>query len=97
MITVTPHKPNFEEEQGLYKIKQMYAKSLVTVFDECIIVNLTGNYYVNCQKDLVWSGIPERGDFGVENRIYAQKVLHPDDLERFNECFSREAMLRIFE
>ncbi|WP_455594092.1 ATP-binding protein [Cloacibacillus porcorum] len=97
VITVTPHKPNFEEEQGLYKIKQMYAKSLVTVFDECIIVNLTGNYYVNCQKDLVWSGIPERGDFGVENRIYAQKVLHPDDLERFNECFSREAMLRIFE
>jgi len=74
----------------------MYASSLVTVFDECIIANLTRDYYVSCQKDVVWDDIPEQGNFGSENRKYAQKALHPDDLECFNENFSRESMLCMF-
>lgn len=96
VITVTPHQLNFEEEQGPHKIEQMYAQSLVTVFDECIIANLTMNFYVNCQKDLLWSEIPERGNFGEENYNYAKKAVHPDDLESFQNSFSREAMLRLF-
>ena len=96
VITAAPHRPNFEEEQGFQKIRQMYASSLVTVFDECIIANLTRDYYVSCQKDVVWDDIPEQGNFGSENRKYAQKALHPDDLECFNENFSRESMLCMF-
>ena len=96
VVTATPHRQNFEEEQGLRKIERMYAQSLVTVFDECVIANLTADYYVNCQRDAVWTRIPERGNFGAENRKYAQKALHPDDLELFNGSFSREAMLRLF-
>lgn len=96
VITATPHRLNFEEEQGFQKIRQMYAGSLVTVFDECIIANLTRDYYVSCQKDVVWDDIPEQGDFGSENRKYARKALHPDDLDCFNENFSRESMLRMF-
>ena len=96
MITAAPHRLNFEEEQGFQKIRQMYASSLVTVFDECIIANLTRDYYVSCQKDVVWDDIPEQGNFGSENRKYAQKALHPDDLECFNENFSRESMLCMF-
>ena len=37
VITATPHQMNFEEAQGPQKIRRMYAQSLVTVFDECII------------------------------------------------------------
>lgn len=96
VITAAPHRLNFEEEQGFQKIRQMYASSLVTVFDECIIANLTRDYYVSCQKDVVWDDIPEQGNFGSENRKYAQKALHPDDLECFDENFSRESMLRMF-
>ena len=96
VVTATPHRLNFEEEQGVHKIRQMYAQSLVTVFDECIIANLTADYYVNCQKDAMWSHIPEQGNFGAENRKYAQKTLHPDDLEAFNQAFSREAMIKLF-
>lgn len=96
VITAAPHRLNFEEEQGFQKIHQMYASSLVTVFDECIIANLTRDYYVSCQKDVVWDDIPEQGNFGSENRKYAQKALHPDDLECFNENFSRESMLCMF-
>lgn len=96
VITAAPHRLNFEEEQGFQKIRQMYASSLVTVFDECIIANLTRDYYVSCQKDVVWDDIPEQGNFGSENRKYAQKALHPDDLECFNENFSRESMLCMF-
>lgn len=96
VITAAPHRLNFEEEQGFQKIRQMYASSLVTVFDECIIANLTRDYYVSCQKDVVWDDIPEQGNFGSENRKYAQKALHPDDLECFNDNFSRESMLRMF-
>lgn len=51
----------------------MYAQSLVTVFDECIIANLTADYYVNCQKDIMWTDIPQQGNFGDENRKYAKK------------------------
>lgn len=87
VITAAPHRLNFEEEQGFQKIRQMYASSLVTVFDECIIANLTRDYYVSCQKDVVWDDIPEQGNFGSENRKYAQKALHPDDLECFNDNF----------
>ena len=96
VITAAPHRLNFEEEQGFQKIRQMYASSLVTVIDECIIANLTRDYYVSCQKDVVWDDIPEQGNFGSENRKYAQKALHPDDLECFNENFSRESMLCMF-
>ena len=66
------------------------------VFDECVIVNLTADYYVNCQKDMMWTEIPQQGNFGVENRNYAQRVVHPEDLEQFNESFSREALLGQF-
>ncbi|MCC8027712.1 MAG: response regulator [Clostridium sp.] len=96
VITSTPHRMNFEEEQGLRKIEQMYAQSLVTVFGECIIANLTSDYYVNCQKDSMWTEIPEQGNFGTENQKYASVAIHPDDLELFNSHFSRQAMLRLF-
>ena len=96
VITAAPHRLNFEEEQGFQKIRQMYASSLVTVFDECVIANLTRDYYVSCQKDVMWDDIPEQGNFGSQNRKYAQKALHPDDLECFNENFSRESMLCMF-
>ena len=84
VVTATPHRLDFQEEQGLRKIEQMYAKSLVTVFDECIIANLSEDYYVNCQKDVMWTGIPEQGNFDIENQNYARRVLHPDDMDTFN-------------
>ena len=65
VVTATPHRMNLEEEQGLQKVEQMYAQSLVTVFDECIIVNLTGDYYVNCRKDAMWDAVPERGGLSL--------------------------------
>lgn len=96
VVTAAPHRLKLEEEQDMKNIQHMYAQSLVTVFDECIIANLTDDYYVKCQKDTLWTDIPEQGSFGVENRNYSDKVIHPDDLEQFNACFSREAMLEVF-
>ena len=95
-ITVTPHRMSLKEEQGLQRFSRIYAQSLVTVFGECIIANLTADYYVNCQKDAMWTDIPEHGNFDTENRRYSRQVLHPDDLEQFEQYFTREAMLRIF-
>lgn len=96
VITAAPHRLKYEEEQGLKKIERIYAHSLVTVFGECIIVNLTANYYINCQKGMIWTDIPEHGNFGDENKEYAKKVLHPDDFEAFNNAFSRSALLQAF-
>ncbi len=45
----------------------------------------------------MWDGIPVQGNFAVENLRYAQKTIHPDDLETFNIYFSREALIRQFE
>ena len=96
VITVTPHRMSLKEEQGLQRFSRIYAQSLVTVFGECIIANLTADYYVNCQKDAMWTDIPEHGNFDTENRRYSRQVLHPDDLDHFEQYFTREAMLRIF-
>ena len=85
VVTAAPHRLNLEDERGLEKIGQMYVQSLVTVFDECIIANLTADYYVNCQKDAMWTDIPEHGNFDTENRRYSRQVLHPDDLEQFEQ------------
>ena len=74
-----------KEEQWLWRFSRIYAQSLVTVFGECIIVNLTADYYVNCQKDAMWTDIPEHGNFDSENRRYSRQVLHPDDLEQFEQ------------
>lgn len=95
-ITVTPRRWAMDAEAPLRKIERMYAQSLVTVFDECVIANLTADHYVNCHRDGRWAGIPEQGDFAAANLHYAQKTLHPDDVEIFKENFSREAMLRQF-
>ena len=96
VVTATPHRLNFEEEQGLQKVERMYAQSLVTVFGECVIANLTADMYVNCQKDMMWTDIPERGKFAAENQRYALRTLHPDDLDTFNKYFSRDALLYYF-
>ena len=37
VITATPHRLNFEEEQGLQKIEKMYAQSLVTVLGNALL------------------------------------------------------------
>lgn len=96
VVTVTPHKWGAEEKQGLEQIEKMYTQSLVTVFGECIIANLTRDFYVNCQKDMLWTDIPERGQFGIENKKYSVKTIHPDDWRDFDDHFSRDAMLRMF-
>ncbi|MCH1981604.1 ATP-binding protein [Ruminococcus sp. OA3] len=96
MITLNPHTWGNEEKQGIEQIEKMYMQSLVTVFGECIIANLTKDFYVNCQKDMLWTDIPERGQFGIENKNYSAKTIHPDDWQDFDDHFSRDAMLRIF-
>ena len=96
VVTSTPHRLNFEEEQGHEKIRKMYAQSLLTVFGECIIANLTADYFVNCQKDSLWTDIPEQGCFDTNNRKYAANILHPDDIDIFLELFTRDAMIRQF-
>ena len=96
IISITSHEVNGTEKKGLEQIERMYSKSLVTVFDECIIANLTADYYVNCQKDLMWTEIPESGPFGDENKNYSHITLHPEDWNEFDSYFSREAMLRLF-
>lgn len=96
-VTATPRKPDFGGEQKLRKIDKIYAQSLVTVFGECIIVNLTADYYINCQKDMMCTDIPQRGDFAGQSRIYSKKIIHPDDMDAFFCAFSREALLTVFE
>lgn len=44
----------------------------------------------------MWTAIPEHGNFDSENHRYSRHVLHPDDLQQFEQYFTREAMLRIF-
>lgn len=87
---------NLSGVPGGGQISEMYAKSLVTVFNECVIANLTEDYYVNCQKDMLWTDIPESGPFGQENLHYAEITIHPDDLDDFRAHFTRDAMLKIF-
>lgn len=95
-VVVIPHKSDYEERQGHEQIEKLYMSSLVTVFDECIIANLTADFYVNCQRDIMWTDIPELGEFDRENKKYSGLTVHPDDIEIFNASFSRDAMIRIF-
>ena len=43
VVTATPHKLSFEEEQGEKQIKKMYAQSLVTVFNVLVRFDLQGH------------------------------------------------------
>lgn len=96
-IFIIPHKMDYDDENGINRIEKMYAKSLVTVFNEWIIANLTDDFYVNCQMDMMWTNIPEHGQFGSENKHYAKQTVHPNDLNAFNKYFSKESMLRHFK
>ncbi|MDO5601482.1 MAG: ATP-binding protein [Oscillospiraceae bacterium] len=96
IITVSPHKMEYTEAQGMGKIGYLYSQSLITVFDEAVIVNLTEDYYVNCKGDNGCDGIPPRGRFEEENLVYSRSVIHPDDLTVFEEFFTRSALLKIF-
>ena len=96
VVTAMPHRLNSAEEQGLDKIGRMYAQSLVAVFGECVIVDLTADHYVNCQQDGLWANLPSQGDFAAENHNYALQTIHPDDLAAFEDHFSRAALLRRF-
>ncbi len=95
-VSAAPHRQDLREAQGPRKVEQMYAQSLVTVFGECVIADLTADQYFNCQKDVLWTDIPQQGNFAAENRSYARKVVHPDDQSLFERYFSREGMLRAF-
>lgn len=96
VIIVTPHKLGSKDEETILKIDRMYRQSLVTVFNECVIANLTTNYFVNCQKDGLSTDIPERGMFDRENENRSRMMIHPEDLTSYDENFSREAMIKKF-
>ena len=84
------------EAQALRRTREAYVSSLAAVFGECVIVNLTADYYALCRRDALRSDLLKRGRFGEENRVYAGQTVHPDDRERFLRGFSREAMLERF-
>ena len=93
VITAAPHRLNFEEEQGFQKIRQMYASSLVTVFDECIIANPDQGLLCELPEGCGVGRHTGTGNFGSREPQNTQKALHPDDLECFNENFPGESML----
>lgn len=96
VFMISPHMLDGEAELRTAQVCNLYAQSLTTIFDECIIVNLTQDYYVNCQKDVLWTDIPEIGNFDLANRLYAQKTLYPMDLDEYMYSFSRKALLCAF-
>lgn len=96
VIIVTPHKLSFEEEQSLDQIEKMYTSSLVTVYDESIIVNLTKDFYLNCQSDVSSSSIPRRGIFEDESCHFAKKTVYAADQNLYWEAFSRESLMKAF-
>lgn len=96
IITVIPHKLNFEEREGAQQIEKMYRQSLMTIFGECIIANLTKDYYVSCQTDAVWEKAAKQGRFSEINWFYAHNIICPEDKELFLETFSIEAMMDAF-
>lgn len=96
VFMISPHMLDGEAELRTAQVCNLYAQSLTAIFDECIIVNLTQDYYVNCQKDVLWTDIPEIGNFDLANRLYAQKTLYPMDLDEYMYRFSRKALLCAF-
>lgn len=97
VIMASPHMPDGEAELCTAQVCNLYAQSLTAIFDECIIVNLTRDSYVNCQKDVLWTeDTPEISNFDQENRAYAQKTLHPEDLDEYLYNFSRKSLLCAF-
>lgn len=95
-ILVIPHKFSIEEE-WIQKVGKMYAESLVTVFGECMIVNLTEDYFMNCQEDMLWETIAKDGGFSETNKRYVKAVIHPDDRELFSRYYTSEAMIKAFQ
>ena len=61
-----------------------------------MIVNLTEDYFMNCQEDMVWETIAKDGGFSETNKRYAKAVIHPDDREIFFKYYTREAMIKKF-
>lgn len=95
IIMVTPHKLNMEE-LGIAEIERLYSQSLIAMFDECLIVNLTTDYYVSCQQDALWSDLSPKGCFSAMCTQYSSLTLHPEDLPVFLKYFIREPLLEAF-
>lgn len=96
VVSVVPHKLNPHEEKGLEQLGQLYSKSMETLFAECVIVNLTQDFYVNIYMDGMWKELPVRGAFSEENISYGKNVMHPEDYGLFLKHFSRMGMLKAF-
>lgn len=97
VLTLVPQKNRVEDGGGKQWMGHTYAKGLVTIFNECVIVNLTLDYYVNCQKDMVWMDSPRSGKYSPVNALYGETVIHPEDREEFRNIFSRSSLLSLFE
>lgn len=96
IISVSPYQADMGERRSLKQIEKLYKQSLVTVFAECIIINLTQGHYVNCQKDSLWETMPQRGSYDAINSKYAKIAIHPADAESYIACFSRKGMQKQF-
>lgn len=84
-------------EKELDHIRKMYSRSMATVFNECVIVNLTKDYYVNYQKGSLFEKHPKWKSFSYVQEHYGRLKIHPEDMPLFSSCFSRESMLEYFE
>lgn len=95
IFVIAPHKL-IPTEQGLSPVSRLYTKGLVAIFNECIIGNLTKDYYANCRKDVVWTDLPQNGIFSSEAELHSWLDIHPQDQGIFLQYFSRSSLLQLF-
>lgn len=96
VISVMPHKLNPHEKRSLEQIGRLYSKSMETLFCECVIVNLTRDFYVNVYEDGMYKEMLSRDTFTEGNINYGKNIIHPDDYSLFLKYFSRMGLLKSF-
>lgn len=100
LISVTPHTRTEEEAQmakvllSLEREHRILSAGLSVMFGEFLVVDLDTGSFITYKADAAASGIQENEDFAKFNREYGERLIHPEDQERFFEMFRVDCMRR---
>ncbi|MDR0948835.1 MAG: response regulator [Lachnospiraceae bacterium] len=97
-IVMVPYRFVSEDQvPWLPQAREAYVNSISILLNECMMINLTENFFVTCQVGGVGLEMSDRQPYGIQVQEYFEQVIHPQDIKAFQETFSKEALFGLLE
>ncbi|MCD2493617.1 ATP-binding protein [Lacrimispora sp. NSJ-141] len=86
-----------DKRKTLEQETRMMTNSMVSLFGELLLVDMKTGKFIARKSDEAMNSLEEQEDFAQFNRMYGERLVHPDNREKFFEMFTIPNMRKQIE